>query len=328
MNILVENVLNQVTVVTKTPLNKNSARTRRELDKRATYQTWDEVDLSGMQLIIIAVNSKDVLTTKSSLETNLKSKPRTDERQPPYILVATKGMPESGDQFSYEYFKDLGSKVGVLSGPNLATEFARNRSTAVIAFEESKVAQEVCKYFPEDKLKCDPSTDLLGLQLSSSIKNILAIGAGIIGESSNELGILVQQGVAETLFIGQKLGIKIETIIGPAFLGDLVATSSSRHSRNHTAGRFFLDGTAAGGVVSKMVSENLGYPEGIPSAIGLVNRFRREKLEGEMRSNCPVIMSLCTIVRARLDSNVVIEIEKFKEKIFDSRKVYNVKFVD
>ncbi len=326
MNILVENPSNSLTAVTKTKVTNESFKTNKQLNDRRTFLTWSEVDLNQMDLIIVAVNSKDLSATYLNLKDKLNIKVEAQSTSDkPRILVATKGMPENGSQFAYEIFQDLKLEIGVLSGPNLAVEFTKHRSIAVVAFEECTVANEVCKYFPEERLKCQPSTDLLGLQLSSSLKNILAIGAGILGKSDNELGILVQHGLAEAFYIGKALGINIETIIGPAFLGDLVATSSSHASRNHKAGNYFLKGNNSYEVVKKM--SRIGYPEGIPSAFGLVNRLEDVGLMKEMmRENCPVIMSLCEIVRARNKIAVDYKIQEFKGHLFSTRTDHYVKF--
>lgn len=330
MNILVVNPSNSLTAVTKTKVTNESFKTNKQLNDRGTFLTWSEVDLTQMDLIIVAVNSKDLSDTylnlreklyKDKLNIKVEAQSTSDK---PRILVATKGMPENGCKFAYEIFQDLKLEIGVLSGPNLAAEFLNHRSIAVVAFEECAVANEVCAYFPEERLKCQPSTDLLGLQLSSSLKNILAIGAGILGKSDNELGILVQHGLAEAFYIGKALGINIETIIGPAFLGDLVATSSSHASRNHKAGNYFLKGNNSKEVVKKM--HRIGYPEGIPSAFGLLNRLEKDGLMKEMIKNCPVIISLCEIVRAGNKIDVDNGIQQFKGNLFSTRTVHYVKF--
>lgn len=127
-----------------------------------------------------------------------------------------------------------------LLGPSHAEEVSRDHPTALVAAsrnpEAARVTQEL---FSGETLRVYTSPDLVGVELAASLKNIIAIAAGIsagVGHGDNSFGALVTRGLAEITRLGTALGGRPETFAGLSGLGDLVTTCVSRHSRNRWVG--------------------------------------------------------------------------------------------
>ncbi len=131
-------------------------------------------------------------------------------------------------------------RIVSLVGPSHAEEVARRMpTTVVVAGTERGVLQQVQEIFATDTFRVYTNTDLIGVELAVSLKNIIAIAAGIadgLGFGDNTKGALLTRGLAEMARLGQALGGRPETFSGLAGLGDLVTTATSRHSRNRNLG--------------------------------------------------------------------------------------------
>jgi len=132
------------------------------------------------------------------------------------------------------------SQVGVLYGPSHAEEVAEGRPTAVVAAaSEEEEAHEIQKTFMTDRLRVYVNTDVTGVEIAGSTKNVLAIAAGIcdgVGYGDNAKAALVPRGLAEIRRLGLVLGADPHTFSGLAGVGDIVVTCMSRHSRNRFLG--------------------------------------------------------------------------------------------
>lgn len=131
-------------------------------------------------------------------------------------------------------------KVGCLAGPNLAREIADLHPAAtVVASRFESVIAEGQKLLRNDRFQVYGNKDLIGIELTGVLKNIIAIGAGALsglGYGENARALLVSRGMVEMIHLGRALGAKTEAFIGLAGIGDLIATSSSNLSRNFTVG--------------------------------------------------------------------------------------------
>lgn len=131
-------------------------------------------------------------------------------------------------------------KVGCLAGPNLAREIADLHPAAtVVASRFESVIAEGQKLLRNDRFQVYGNKDLMGIELTGVLKNIIAIGAGALsglGYGENARALLVSRGMVEMIHLGRALGAKTEAFIGLAGVGDLIATSSSNLSRNFTVG--------------------------------------------------------------------------------------------
>lgn len=136
--------------------------------------------------------------------------------------------------------KSLHDRIVTLSGPSHAEEVSRNMPTTVVAASENiEVAEKVQSVFANDLFRVYTSTDLIGVELGGSLKNVIAIAAGIVyglGLGDNTIGALLTRGLAEIARLGQKMGADPLTFSGLSGVGDLITTCTSRHSRNRYVG--------------------------------------------------------------------------------------------
>ncbi len=154
-------------------------------------------------------------------------------------------------------------RVGCLSGPNISAEILAGRPAAsVIASAFDEVITLGHQALNSDAFKVYGSHDLLGTELAGGLKNMIAIGTGIIAGRSlgkNIEALLITRGLREMLLIGQVFGASIKTFFGTAGLGDLIVTSTSADSRNYQFGYRLGQGAQ----VQELVSSTGVLVEGI-----------------------------------------------------------------
>ena len=130
--------------------------------------------------------------------------------------------------------------VAVLSGPSHAEEVGRRLpTTCVIGARTQKTAEYLQSMFINRVFRVYTSPDILGIELGGSLKNVIALAAGIadgLGYGDNTKAALITRGIAEIARLGVKMGGKIETFTGLTGIGDLIVTCASVHSRNRKAG--------------------------------------------------------------------------------------------
>ena len=126
--------------------------------------------------------------------------------------------------------------VAVLSGPSHAEEVGRGLpTTVVVGAKTEKTAEYLQQMFASEVFRVYTSPDMLGMELGGSLKNVIALAAGIadgLGYGDNTKAALITRGIAEIA----RLGGKIETFTGLTGIGDLIVTCASVHSRNRKAG--------------------------------------------------------------------------------------------
>lgn len=130
--------------------------------------------------------------------------------------------------------------IGVLYGPSHAEEVALRKPTAVvIASYAASTSRTIQQLFRSPMFRVYINHDVIGVEVAGSIKNIMAIAAGIADGSDfgdNAIAALVTRGLQEIKRLGVRLGASQDTFAGLAGIGDLVVTCTSRHSRNRTVG--------------------------------------------------------------------------------------------
>ncbi len=164
------------------------------------------------------------------------------------VVSATKGVENETLQTMSQVMADvLHSKKGnlnvalaVLSGPSFAKEVAEEVPTAItMGCKNSIIAQELQSIFNSGYFRVYTSSDIIGLEVSASLKNIIAIAAGICDGLSfgmNARAALITRGLAEISRFGLKLGAEPSTFYGLSGMGDLVLTCTGDLSRNRTVG--------------------------------------------------------------------------------------------
>ncbi|MFH0732650.1 MAG: NAD(P)H-dependent glycerol-3-phosphate dehydrogenase [Candidatus Omnitrophota bacterium] len=170
-------------------------------------------------------------------------------------------------------------KLCVLSGPTIALEVAKEVPTsAVIASEDIKVAEEAQEVFMTQRFRLYTSTDTLGVELGGSLKNIIAIAAGIsdgLGFGTNAKAALFTRGLVEIKRLGVIMGAKEETFNGLSGIGDLMTTCISPYSRNRHVGEEIAKGAKLTEIVQKMdqIAEGVYTTE---SALDLAKKFNTQ----------------------------------------------------
>jgi len=165
-------------------------------------------------------------------------------QRPVNIISGTKGIEnETLERMSQISAAVLGEKLrafAVLSGPTFAVETARGDPTAaVIASKDVAFAQEAQQVLSSAAFRLYHSEDVVGVELAGSLKNVIAIAAGVLeglGLGFNTNAALVTRGLREMTRLGMALGGKLETFAGLAGMGDLVLTCTGSLSRNRSVG--------------------------------------------------------------------------------------------
>ena len=139
-------------------------------------------------------------------------------------------------------------KYAVLSGPSHAEEVGKKLPTTVaIASSDRKIAEYVQDMFFTDRFRTYVNDDVVGVELGGSLKNIIALGAGIsdgMGFGDNAKAALMTRGMTEITRLGLALGALPETFYGLAGMGDLIVTCTSMHSRNRRCGIMIGEGVS------------------------------------------------------------------------------------
>ncbi len=138
------------------------------------------------------------------------------------------------------YQESVVVRTGILSGPNLAREILDGQPTAtLIASKYDEVIERAKNVLAGDKLFVFGSHDLLGAELAGTLKNVIALGSGMLkgyGLGKNIQAMLITRGLAEMIYFGKALGSEATAFFGTAGIGDLIATATSRKSRNYMFG--------------------------------------------------------------------------------------------
>ena len=147
-------------------------------------------------------------------------------------------------------------RIGVLYGPSHAEEVAEGRPTTVVSAAHSEeTARRVQDLFMTDRLRVYLNTDVIGVEIAGSAKNVLAIAAGIgdgVGYGDNAKAALITRGIAEIRRLGLAMGAEPQTFSGLAGIGDLIVTCTSAHSRNRRLGEEIGKGRSFDEVVDRM----------------------------------------------------------------------------
>ncbi|MEX2555025.1 MAG: NAD(P)H-dependent glycerol-3-phosphate dehydrogenase [Actinomycetota bacterium] len=160
------------------------------------------------------------------------------------VVSLTKGIEADSLLRMTQVIADAGGvpagRVAALSGPNLAGEVARGQPTAtVVACSDIARAKKVQQLFHHRSFFCFANDDVVGVEIGGACKNVIALAAGMsdgLGFGDNSKSALITRGLAEIARLGVVLGAQLQTFLGLAGMGDLVATCMSTLSRNHRVG--------------------------------------------------------------------------------------------
>lgn len=197
------------------------------------------------------------------------------------IVSLTKGLERSSRKRMSEVTRDEmpGHPVAVLTGPNLAKEILSGQPAAsVVAIDDNDIAAELQRIFSRPSLRIYTNSDVVGCEVGGVVKNVIAIAAGMtegMGFGDNTRATLITRGLAEMTRLGVAMGGDAATFAGLAGMGDLIATCSSKQSRNNMVGFHLGEGKLIGEVLASM---NM-VAEGVKSSPSVLDLARRHSVD-------------------------------------------------
>ena len=189
--------------------------------------------LDKSELIIVAVPSEFFRTIIKQIKTHFKNQ---------IIVSAAKGIEKGTSKRMSQVIENelVKSNIAVLSGPNHAEEVSIKMPTAsVVASKDKKISKIVMDCLATKYFKMYEIDDVIGVEICGALKNISAIATGVcdgLGFGDNTRASIITLGLMEMNSFGRHFGAKRGTVYGLAGVGDLIATCTSRHSRNRFVG--------------------------------------------------------------------------------------------
>lgn len=211
-----------------------------KLEESILFTTDMKETVFGADLVILAVPSVFTRSTAKSLAPFI--------RQNQIIVSVAKGIEEDTLMTLSEILEEEipAADVAVLCGPSHAEEVGRGLPTTVVAGARTrKTAEYIQGVFMNDVFRVYTSPDVLGMELGGSLKNVIALAAGMadgLGYGDNTKAALITRGITEIGRLAIKMGAKMETVSGLTGIGDLIVTCASKHSRNRKAGMLMGQG--------------------------------------------------------------------------------------
>lgn len=221
----------------------NMLKTKREhvdklpgvkLPEKMEFTTDLKEAVEGKEVLVLAVPSPFTRSTASKMKEFVK------EGQ--IIVNVAKGIEESTLMTLTEIIEEEipQATVAALSGPSHAEEVGKGLpTTCVVGAHERETAEKLQSVFMSDVFRVYTSPDLVGMEVGASLKNVIALAAGIadgLGCGDNTKAALITRGIKEITTLGIAMGGKAETFAGLTGIGDLIVTCASVHSRNRRAG--------------------------------------------------------------------------------------------
>ena len=183
-----------------------------------------------------------------------------------------------------------GAPPVVLTGPSHAEEVAQAIPTSIVAASRdesnARAVQQACS---TDRLRIYTNDDVAGCEYAAALKNVIAIAAGVgdgLGFGDNTKAALLTRGLAEMSRLGITMGGRRETFFGLAGMGDLIATATSRHSRNRHVG----EALGRGATLEQTLKEMVMVAEGVYTARAARDLGRSRGLE------LPITEQVCAML--------------------------------
>ncbi|MBI5124401.1 MAG: NAD(P)-dependent glycerol-3-phosphate dehydrogenase [Candidatus Omnitrophica bacterium] len=213
------------------------------------------------------------------------------------FISVTKGIENKTLKRMSEVAHEILGKVSlaVLSGPTIAHEVAQGIPTTIVASSKDIVlAKEAQEIFMTDRFRVYANTDVTGVELGGSLKNIIAIAAGIsdaLGFGTNAKAALLTRGLVEMARLGLAMGAKKETFYGLSGLGDLTTTCISQYSRN----RHFGEEIGRGKGLKEALKETEMVVEGVVTTESAHELAKKHKVE------MPIIAEIYKVLYEKKD---------------------------
>lgn len=232
--------------------------------------------VSGKDIVLIVVPSHFMRETARKTAGNISKKT--------IIVSASKGIENKTHLTMSGVLKETLPEIpeknfAVLSGPSFAREVAAKVPTLIaVASSDKKTACFVQHVFATPNFRVYTSSDMIGVELGGSVKNVIAIAAGIadgLGLGLNTRAALITRGLTEMRRLGLKLGANPRTFTGLAGVGDLILTCTGDLSRNHTVGKQIGEGKKLKAILSEMRM----VAEGVKTARSVYNLSKKLGVE-------------------------------------------------
>ncbi|MBC8479661.1 MAG: NAD(P)-dependent glycerol-3-phosphate dehydrogenase [FCB group bacterium] len=203
------------------------------------------------ELVLVVVPSQVVRLALTNMQ---------DIPQSAIVVCAAKGIENNTLMRMSQVIEEVKGiepgRIGALSGPSHAEEVAKRMPTAVVsACVDIETARKVQAAFTTEYFRVYANSDIIGVELGASIKNVIAIAAGICdgsGFGDNTMAALITRGLAEITRLGKAMGAQPQTFFGLSGIGDLVVTSQSLLSRNRYVGKRIGQGDTLTDILNDM----------------------------------------------------------------------------
>lgn len=242
-----------------------------KLPEDMVFTTDLQEAVSGRNLLVLAVPSAFTRNTAKLLKSVVE--------QDQIIVNVAKGIEENTLMTLSQIIEEEVPQavVAVLSGPSHAEEVGRGIPTTIVVGARKKATAEYLQnIFMNDVFRVYTSSDVLGIELGGSLKNVVALAAGMadgLGYGDNTKAALITRGITEIARVGVAMGARFETFCGLTGIGDLIVTCASMHSRNRRAGILIGQGKS----MEEAMDEVKMVVEGVYSAkaaMGLAEKYQ------------------------------------------------------
>ncbi len=208
------------------PQTKLSPLIKASIDNNEIVKNCDLIFITTESKRVLNVINQIALLSKKNIHVVITSKGFANNKGKTFIEIVQSDFPKLA--------------LSILSGPTFADEIANSQpAAAVVANKEIEKANSICELFHNSNLRLYPSNDPQGVSIAGAVKNIIAIGAGILeglGLGDNAKAALITRGISETSELIKKAGGNYSSAFGLAGIGDMTLTCSGPHSRNMAYG--------------------------------------------------------------------------------------------
>lgn len=259
--------------------------------------------LDGVKFVVFSVPSQALRSVISKFSNEI-----TEDM----ILINTaKGIELSSGMRLSEVMKDeikgkYHKNIIVLSGPTHAEEVALGYPTTIVAAGDLERARKVQELFNNNNFRVYINDDIIGVEISAAVKNIMAIGAGIsdgLGYHDNTKAALITRGLSEIKRFGEKFGARNETFSGLAGMGDLIVTCESRHSRNRHVGEELGKGKNIDEIINSMTM----VAEGVYATRAVYEESKK------LNISMPIVEAIYKIIYENEDAKKMVETLMLRE---------------
>lgn len=218
------------------------------------------------------------------------------------LVICSKGIEVSTVSLMSDVVAEIApnNPIAVLSGPTFAAEVANNLPSAVtLACRQTELGRQLVDALGHSRFRPYLTDDIIGAQIGGAVKNVLAIGAGIVAGAhlgDNAAAALITRGLAEITRLGDAMGARRQTLMGLSGLGDLLLTCGSTQSRNMSLGKALGEGVP----LDVILADRKSVAEGVYTSQAL------HRLAQEKETDMPICQAMYRILHegAAVDAEI------------------------